>query len=330
MATISDVATRAGVSVATVSRALNGKPTVHPELAERVRTAAEELGYHPNGLARSLRMQRTAVLGLVISDVSNPFFTSVARGFEDVAGTGGYSVVLCNSDENLDKERRYLDVAVQERMAGVLLSPTSAATSVEPLLRRGTPVVAVDRPLDGVDQVLVDTRRAAAEAIAHLARAGYRRIGCVTGPAGVRTAEDRLAGYRDGLAAAGLRRDPRLVRRTEFRAEGARAAAGELLVAGVDALLVANSAQAIGALEAIGAAGRRPGAEVGLVAFDDAPWAALLSPPLTVVSQPAYELGALAARLLLDRIEGRAPDPVGPVVRTLAATLVERGSSSRS
>ncbi|MDT7565622.1 MAG: LacI family transcriptional regulator [Pseudonocardiales bacterium] len=328
MATITDVAARAGVSVATVSRTLNGKATVDPGLAARVRAAAAELGYQPNGLARSLRKRRTAVLALIISDVANPFFTSVARGVEDVALTAGYSVVLCNSDENLDKERRYLDMAVEERVAGVVLSPSGESTNVGALLGRGTPVVAVDRPLPGVDQVLVNTRLAAAEATAHLIRSGYQYIGCVTGPVGIRTADDRLAGYRAALAAAGRREDYRLVRRTEYRAEGAERATAELLLAGrVDALLVANSAQAIGVLEALRAAGSRLGADVGVVAFDDAPWATLIDPPLTVVAQPAYELGALAAELLLDRIRGATPEVT---VRTLEARLIERGSSCRS
>ncbi|MBO0848170.1 MAG: LacI family DNA-binding transcriptional regulator [Pseudonocardia sp.] len=328
MATISDVAALARVSVATVSRALNGKESVDPQLAARVRKAAAELGYHPNGLARSLRKRRTAVLALIISDVENPFFTAIARGVEDVALTAGYSVVLCNSDENLDKERRYVDVAVEERMAGVVLSPTGAATSIEVLHRRGTPVVAVDRPLADVDQVLVDTRLAAEEATAHLLAAGYRRIGCVSGPPGVRTADDRLAGYRDALAAAGIAADEALVRRAEYRAEGAQLATAELLATAgpMDGLLVANSAQAVGSLEALRAAGRRLGADIGVVAFDDAPWATLIDPPLTVVAQPAYEMGAVAARLLLERIEG---DARGVTVRTLAARLIERGSSRR-
>jgi LacI family transcriptional regulator, galactose operon repressor len=329
MATISDVAALARVSVATVSRALNGKQSVDPQLVVRVRQAAAELGYHPNGLARSLRKRRTAVLALIISDVENPFFTSIARGVEDVALTAGYSVVLCNSDENLDKEARYLDVAVEERMAGVVLSPTAAATSVEALRRRGTPVVAVDRPLADLDQVLVDTRLAAEEATAHLLAAGYRRIGCVTGPPGIRTADDRLAGYHDALAAAGIAAEPILVRRAEYRAEGAQRATAELLrTAGpVDGLLVANSAQAVGSLEALRSAGRRLGADIGVVAFDDAPWTTLIDPPLTVVAQPAYEMGAVAARLLLERIEG---DTHGVTVRTLAARLIERGSSRRA
>ncbi|WAL67991.1 LacI family DNA-binding transcriptional regulator [Amycolatopsis cynarae] len=329
MPTISDVARKAGVSTATVSRALNGKSSVDPVLVSRVRIAAEELGYHPNALARNLRRQETAVLALIISDVENPFFTSIARGVEDVAQTAGYSVVLCNSDENADKERRYIDVALQERAAGVILSPTGLPSSIERLRQRGTPVVAVDRPLAGrgTDQVLVDTRLAAREATEHLIAAGYRRIGCVTGPSGIRTADDRLAGYRDALSAAGL--SPRLERRAAYRAAGGRAAARKLLDAPhpPDALLVANSAMAIGVLEELAAAKLRLGRDVGVVAFDDVPWASLIDPPLTVMAQPAYEIGAEAARLLLARIADPARPPEA---RTLAARLVERGSSRRA
>ncbi|MFI6031052.1 LacI family DNA-binding transcriptional regulator [Amycolatopsis magusensis] len=328
MATISDVAARAGVSTATVSRALNGKSTVDPALAEKVREAAAALGYQPNGLARNLRRQETAVLALVISDVENPFFTAIARGVEDVAQTSGYSVVLCNSDENAEKERRYLDVALQERVAGVVLSPTGGGTDVSPLLGRGTPVVAVDRPLDAVDgdQVLVNTKCAADEATRHLIEGGYRRIGCLTGPEGVRTADDRLAGYRSAIAGSGTQRET-YFRRCELRTAHAKAATLDLLDADApDALLVVNSTMAIGVLEALRERGLRPGRDVGLVSFDDAPWAALVDPPLTVVAQPAYEIGSIAARLLLDRI---ADSSRPPEARVLAAELIERGSSHR-
>ncbi|HEY0639067.1 MAG TPA: LacI family DNA-binding transcriptional regulator, partial [Pseudonocardiaceae bacterium] len=218
MPTISDVAAMAGVSTATVSRALNGKSSVSPELVVRVTDAARALGYQPNGPARNLRRQETAVLALIISDVENPFFTAIARGVEDVAHGKGYSVVLCNSDENADKERRYIDVAIQERVAGVILSPTGTATTVDLLVASGTPVVAVDRPLpdrEG-DTVLVDTRQAARAATGHLIDQGYECVGIVTGPAGVRTADDRLDGYRDALRAARRRTAQRLVRRTEY------------------------------------------------------------------------------------------------------------------
>jgi LacI family transcriptional regulator len=296
VATISDVAARAGVSTATVSRALNGKSTVDPTLA-----------------------------ALIISDVENPFFTAIARGVEDLAQRSGYSVVLCNSDENEDKERRYIEVALQERVAGVVLSPTGRSTNVEGLRRQGTPLVAVDRPLQAAegDQVLVDTRHAAAEATRHLLAGGYRRVGCLTGPPGVRTAEDRLAGYTEVVGEENV-----LFRRGEYRAEGARLATLDLLdePSPPDALLVANSTMAIGVLEALSARGLRPGSDVGIVSFDDAPWTTLVDPPLTVVAQPAYEVGRVAAQLLLARITDSSRDAT---TTTLEARLIVRKSSRR-
>jgi len=330
MPTISDVAARAGVSTATVSRALNGKATVDPELAARVHQAAAELGYQPNGPARNLRRQEAAVVALIISDVENPFFTAIARGVEDVAHEVGYSVVLCNSDESAEKENRYIDIAIQERVAGVILSPSGPAAGVAKLAARGTAYVAIDRPLadHASDLVLVDTRLAAAEATAHLVAEGYERIGCLSGPAGVRTADDRLAGYRDALRTAKRRGSTRLVRRAEYKAAGARRAALDLLSQPEppDALLVANNAMAVGVLQALRELDLRPGRDVGVVAFDDAPWAELLDPPLTVVAQPAYELGTEAARLLLARI---ADNTRPPTVTTLGARLIERASSRR-
>ncbi|MGW6276674.1 LacI family DNA-binding transcriptional regulator [Kribbella sp. NPDC055071] len=331
MPTISDVAALAGVSTATVSRALNGKPTVDPDLVARVRLAATELGYQPNGPARNLRRQEAAVVALIISDVENPFFTAIARGVEDVAHEVGYSVVLCNSDESGDKENRYIDIAIQERVAGVILSPSGTSTSVAKLAGRGTAYVAVDRPLPGQDSdvVLVDTRLAARQATTHLIAQGYDRIACITGPPGVRTADDRLAGYRDALKAARRRSTPKLVRRAEYKATGAHRAALDLFSQPdpPDAVLIANSAMAVGVLRALRELKLRPGAEVGLVAFDDAPWAELLDPPLTVVAQPAYEIGTAAARLLLARITDNTRPPTAT---TLGARLIERASSRRS
>ncbi|MGC4943949.1 LacI family DNA-binding transcriptional regulator [Kribbella sp. DT2] len=330
MATISDVAALAGVSTATVSRALNGKATVDPDLAARVRKAAGELGYQPNGPARNLRRQEAAVVALIISDVENPFFTAIARGVEDVAHEVGYSVVLCNSDEDASKESRYIDIAIQERVAGVILSPTGTTSSVDKLAARGTAFVAVDRPLPQQDSdvVLVDTRLAARQATEHLIAQGYQRIGCITGPSGVRTADDRLAGYRDALKAAKRRSSTKLVRRTEYKAAGAHKAAQDVLSQEEppDALLVANSAMAVGVLQALQEKGVRPGRDVGMVAFDDAPWAALVDPPLSVVAQPAYEIGTVAARLLLARITDSTRPPT---TTTLGARLIERGSSHR-
>ncbi|MET0235891.1 MAG: LacI family DNA-binding transcriptional regulator [Kibdelosporangium sp.] len=331
MATINDVATKAGVSTATASRALNGKSTVDPTLAARVLSAAAELGYQPNGPARNLRRQETAVLALIISDVENPFFTSIARGVEDVAQAVGYSVVLCNSDENPEKERRYIDVAIQERVAGVVLSPSGMTTNVDMLTNRGTPLVAVDRPLPGAsaDMVLVDTRQAAKEATAHLIAQGYGQVGCITGPAGIRTADDRLAGYKDATRAAKRRYSAKFVRRTAYRSDGARDATIDLFTQGErpDALLVANSTMAIGVLEALSELDLTLGRDVGVVAFDDAPWAPLVNPPLSVVSQPAYDIGKIAAELLMARITDSTRTFT---TTTLRANLITRGSSNRS
>lgn len=333
MATITDVAALAGVSTATVSRAFNGKSTVDPLLAARVFRAATELDYRPNGLARNLRRQVTTVLALIVSDVENPFFTSLARGMEDTAQVAGYSVVLCNSDDSADKERRYLDVALQERMAGVVISPSGPVDGVATLRERRVPVVAVDRPVPGdaggtVDQVLVDSRTAAREATGHLIAQGYRRIGCLTGPAGVATADERLDGHRDALAAAGFAAAPQHEWHADYRPAGARDAAREALDAAdrPDAVMVANSAMAIGVLEAMNERGLRPGRDVGIVAFDDAPWTRAVTPPLSVVAQPAYDIGSEAARLLLARIA----EPDGPAVSSVfEARLVPRGSSRR-
>lgn len=330
MTTISDVAARAGVSAATVSRALNGKSTVDPELADRVLAAARELGYRPNAFARNLRRQASTVLALIISDVENPFFTAISRGVEDVAQASGYSVVLCNADDDPVKERRYLDVALAERVAGVVISPAGPQTDLASLQEQPIPVVAVDRPLPEPvgDTVLVDTRAAARQATLHLVEQGYERIACVTGPSGVRTADDRLAGYRDALRSAKRRSSAALVRRADYRAAGARQATIELFgqPAPPDAVLVANSAMAIGALEALAELALRPGTDVGVVSFDDAPWAPLVVPPLTVVSQPAYEIGMVAAQLLLARI---VDDTRETTTTTLSAHLIERASSRR-
>jgi LacI family transcriptional regulator len=270
------------------------------------------------------------VLALIISDVENPFFTAIARGVEDTAQAAGYSVMLCNSDENTAKERRYVDVAAQERMAGVIMSPTTGDTDVRPLIAHRTPIVTVDRRLasPGCDAVLVDSRAAAAEAVRHLAGSGYARIACVAGPPGITTADDRLDGYRAGLRAVGRQHPAELVRRCEFREAGGREAAGQLLTTAEppDALLVSSSTMSVGVLQAMAELGLRPGRDVGIVSFDDAPWTTLISPALTVVAQPARAMGQLAARLLLDRIGGHG----GPATTTtMAARLVVRGSSTR-
>ena len=309
MATMKDVASAAGVSTATVSRVLAGHSAVTPETAARVHEAARGLGYVLNPLARSLRQQRSPVWALVIADISNPFLTQVARGVEDVARTAGYSVLLCNADEDPQKEAEYITLANQYRAAGLLITPASGQTSVRELTDRGVPVVAMDRPLRGSasDAVLIDSRRAAHEAVDSLIESGRRRIGCVTGPRRVYTAEERVLGYRDALYTHGIEADPSLVHYADFNEKGGRAAATALLEANeVDAVLVANSLMAVGVLGVLRERGIRPREGVEIIAFDDAPWTSLLVPTIRVIHQPAYPLGRTAAELLLRRLEDPA------------------------
>lgn len=341
MATIYQVAQSAGVSPATVSRVFNGG-RVTAELAERVRLAADELGFAPNRVARSLRLQRSSVLGLIIPDIENPFFTSLARGVEDAAQRTNLSVVLCNTDEDVDKERRYLEVALTEQMAGVVVAPASVRrTDLSALLNRGMPVVTVDRRPRGarVDAVTADNRHGGEEATSHLFERGYRRLACIAGPDGVWTSDERLAGFlavvRDHLRDATGQEAPdlaayrrRYVRHADFRVEGGRAAMAELLAAAdpPDAVFVANNLMTVGALQAMREAGASP-PEIGVVSFGDVPWASLIQPSLTTVRLPARELGSASAELLQQRIAGDS----GPLRTTVLRTSLQvRDSTSGS
>jgi LacI family transcriptional regulator len=329
--TIRDVAAIAGVSPATVSRVLNGKQDVGADLRRRVLGAVTELGYRRNGPARSLRTRAAMVLGVIISDVTNPFFTAVVRGAEDQAQLAGYSVVLANADEDVAKEARYLEVAAAEQMAGALLSPASSQqTSIDVLLERRIPVVTIDRRLAAtpVDSITVNNHRAAREAVQHLIGQGFRRIGLVAGPVQTTTGASRLAGYRAALRNAGRTLDPSLIAYADFRTEGGYAATRQLLRQRrpPDGLLISNNLMTVGGLQAIGEAGLAIPSDIAIVGFDDTNWATALNPPLTVVAQPTYEIGQTAAKLLLRRIDGEKFPPRHVVLR---AELIERASSQR-
>lgn len=323
-----DVAAQAGVSVATVSRVLNGNPQVDPELAERVRAAAGSLGYRPNAVARNLRRRHTLVWALVVTDVTNPFYTAVARGVEDVASAAGYSVLLGNSDELPEKEARYLGVAAEERVAGVIIGPCDDDSPVAPLLASSIPVVAVDRRLrTGVDTVLAHSLDGAARATQHLIDEGWQRPACVSGPTDVETAEHRVAGYRRVIERHGL---PDLVERVPFQVEGGREGAGRLLDRSdpPDSFLVANSVLALGVLAELQHRSHRLGSDIGLITFDDAPWTSLTTPPTSVVTQPAYQIGVEAGRTLVQRIE-EADVSTNPRMITFDTELIIRESSQR-
>jgi LacI family transcriptional regulator len=311
-----------------VSRVVSGKGRVSDGLREKVLRAARELDYRPNRVARNLRVRATRTIGVVIPDIVNPFFTAVVRGIEDALHPEDYTLLLGNSDGRAERERLYLDTLRAEGVAGILFVPSNGRPDAYGSLgRAGIPVVAIDRSPVGldVDLVTVTNEEGAHSAVAHLCRLGWKRIGIVAGPSHLNVARERERGYERALREAGMPADPDLVRRADFKEHGGYEAMRSLL--GLphrpDAVFVANNLMAMGALHAIGDAGLRIPEDMGIVCFDDVPWGASLQPPLTVVDQPAFELGAAAARILL----GRLREPRGPVRKVVLPTrLIVRAS----
>ena len=306
-----DVARHAKVSVATVSRVLNGSETVRADARQRVTAAIAELGYRPNRLARNLRRQTAEMIGVVVSDIENPHFTEMVRAVEDAAFGKGYRLLLCNTDEQPEKQRAYLDMLAGERVSGVILSPTDpAGDEIRDLLDLGIPVVAFDRHVEDprADAVVSDGVDATRRAAEHLLDAGRDRIALIAGPANVETSAWRSEGYESALRARGL--EPVVVD-GRYRIEGGRDATAALVAAHPDitGLVVANNLMAIGALKALAAAGRRVPEDVGVVALDDPFWAELVQPPLTVLAQPVRPMAEAAVRLLLERVTGRRDIP---------------------
>ena len=306
MATIYDVAALAGVSPATVSRVFNGR-AVSEDRAERVREAAASLSFTPNRTARTLRRQSSEVIALIIPDIENPFFTALARAVEDRASAAGYSVVLCNTDEQLSKESTYLDIAISENMAGVILAPASDHTNLDDVIASGRPVVAVDRSTGyDIDGVMMANRAAGKAAADALVKAGYRRIACVTGPREIETAFERADGWRSVVSRLdGGADDEELVRYSTFRVDGGRAAMEDLLALPEppDAVVAANNLMGVGVLQVLSERGLIP-PRVGVAVVGSLPFTTLTPTAVTMVRLPARHMGVTAARMLIERING--------------------------
>lgn len=322
--TIRDVALAARVSRATVSRVLTGKPYVSEEVRARVLAAVEALGYQPSRVARSLRAQRAAIIGLIISDIQNPFYTALVRAVEDVASAHGYALFLCNSDEDIAKETLYIDLMRSERVAGVVITPTRETDNpCKRLLEASIPVVSVDRRmLDlSVDTVIIDNSGAAYDLVSHLIRSGHRRIASVVGQQTISTSRERHEGYVRALEAHGLPVLPELVQIGSPKEDfGYRATLRLLdLPEPPTALFLANNLLTLGALKAIVERGLRVPEDIALGAFDRTHWTPF-QPVQIVVAQPTYELGRTAASLLLQRIVDRTR-PVQEIV--LEASLLQ-------
>ena len=332
MPTIRDVAQLAGVSITTVSHVVNGTRPVSADRMARVQQAIAGLGYQPNAVARSLRISETRMFGMIVPDNSNPYFAEVARSIEDASFELGYSVILCNSDEDAIKEQAYLDLLVERRVDGIAFVATGRrADCLDSKRLRGLPVVVVDREVDAGAwaSVLVHNSRGGREAVAHLVKLGHRRIGCISGPRGLGPSSERVRGYRAALRKAGMAPDPRWIVEGDFHAEGGYRAMCELLErdAALTAVFACNDMMAVGALRAIHEHGRRVPEDIALVGFDDIALASYTQPALTTIAQPYRELGRRVAQLLAKGAsgEGAAPERI-----RLEPELVVRASCGAS
>jgi LacI family transcriptional regulator len=325
MSTISDVALRAGVSTMTVSRVLNSSGHVSAATRERVERAIADLGYVPNALARQLRSKQTKTLALVVSDISNPFFTTIARGVEDAAGTRGFSVMYCNTDESEEEEAKYLRVLVERQVDGVLLVPArSSGESLRMLRSHGVPVVVLDRRVRARQVVCVrtDSEAGAYALTRHLIDLGHRRIAVLSGRREISTSHDRVAGARRALQEAGLTLPEALIRFGGFNFGPMNQADGHVMALNVlaapggppTAIFCANNFIAFGAMRALREQGLAIPEDISVVAFDDLPEGWVSEPFLTVASQPAYEIGHRAAEMLLARLAGEPEEECRDVV----------------
>jgi LacI family transcriptional regulator len=332
MVVVRDVAQRARVSTSTVSHVLNRTRYVSDELRERVLAAMQDLDYQPNAAARSLTLKRTNTIGLIVPDIRNPFFASVARGVEDVAQHLGYTVVLCNCDEDAAKESACLRALQTRQVDGLLVSSEGAADAhLARLVRAGLPIVLVDRELPDLHApaVVLDNAAGAHAAVRHLLSRGHRRIAMLTGRPSISTGAERIAGYRRALNEAGLEVDDRLVVASASTCEGGATATHAVLEVAPPptAIFSGNNLVSVGALLALANRGLRVPEDVAVVSFDDLPypWADAFRPHLTTVARPTYELGCKAAETLVNLLRSPSARPAERIV--LEGTLLVRESS---
>ncbi|MBC7333315.1 MAG: LacI family DNA-binding transcriptional regulator [Actinobacteria bacterium] len=329
------VAEKAGVSTATVSRVLRNYSGVREKTRKKVLKAISDLNYEVNAVARSLRQRKTYTIGVVVGNVLSQFYSIVAKSVEDVAHKYGYSTILCNGDDNPEKELRYLKVLKASRVDGIILTPTGKnANYVNWLIRTDTKVVLLDRLIDGVkcDAVLVDNENGAYKAVKHLIDQGYRRIGIINGYVDRTTGRGRFNGYLRALKEANIPVDESLIKFGNFKKRSGIELAKELLDRPdrPDALFVTNIDMTLGAIITIKEIGLKIPQDIGVVGFDDSEWALILDPPLTVVSQPVYSLASTAAEMLIKKINGEHQvEASSPLVVTLGTELIVRGSTRK-
>jgi len=312
MATSKEVARRAGVSIGTVSNVLSGNVAVSPDLRERVAAAIRDLDYHPNHVARSLKVKNTKTLGMVISDITNPFFPLLVRGAEDAAFAHGYLLITFNTDDRVERERQVLSLLRSRRVDGLLLVVAPNDGDIEHIrstVEAGIPIVCLDRILPGIalDSVSVDNVKGSRMCVHHMILRGHRHIAIITGSLGLQTAKDRLRGYELALRDAGFKVEPDLVCEGDFREQTGYKLGKNLLLSRKrpTAIFVSNGMMTLGVLQALEEIGLKCPDDVAIATFDDLPVSEVFRPHLTSVAQPTYQIGHAGANLLIERLQGK-------------------------
>lgn len=330
--TIRDIAKRAGVSVATVSHVINNTRFVSEELRQKVQKVMEELDYHPNLVAGSLRKKKTSTIGLIVPDNSNPVFADLSRAIEDIGFSLGYSVILCNSAYNLDKEIKYIRVLRSKRVDGLIIIPTTIeAIYINQLVDAGLPVVIVDRTISDAktDSVLLDNYHGVYDATKYLINLGHKIIAYIDRPFDLPHSLDRLRGHRKALEENGIKFREELVVRGGFNYEGGAEAMQKLLMRKSipTAVIAFNDISAIGAIRAIKDNGLEVPRDISVIGFDDIPQSSFVVPRLTTVHFPKYKMAEAAFDLLKKKLEGTSTDQRAEIV--LPLRLVVRESTAK-
>jgi len=309
--TINDVAKLAKVSKSTVSKVLNEQDGISEKTREKVLATMEKLNYHPSMVAKSLKSRKTKAIGLMLPSITNPVFPTILKGVEDTALENGYVIVFCNSDEKIEKESLYFEIFKNRWVDGIIFSVVTGNKEEESYIRaiyeKGTPVVLIDREIDGyfANVVMIDNKKSAFDATTHLLELNHRKIGCITGPLNIKMFAKRLQGYRKALAEYGIEFNEDLVKEADLTIKGGSLAVKELLSQKElpTAIFACNDFMAIGAIKELQRNGLKVPNDVSVIGFDDIPLASLVTPSLTTIAQPLYEMGVEAMNLLMRLME---------------------------
>ncbi|MFQ5834460.1 MAG: LacI family DNA-binding transcriptional regulator [bacterium] len=333
MVTIKDVAKLAGVSITTVSYVINKTGFISDETRAKVLRAIDELKYRPSSVARSLRRKRTNTVGLILSHLKNPFVSEMLRGVEVYLSKRQYAIIVADTNYDIKKEERLIDVFCSKRVDGIIINPVEDSPSehIRFLVEQKIPIVVIDRKIRNlnVDTVLTNNVGASRQVIEHLLHLGHRRIGIITGPLNCTTGRERLEGYQKTLRERSIPENESLIKIGDYKERSGYLLGLELIDLALPPTVIfaCNNLMALGAMRALGKRRIRVPEQMGIVAFDDLPWFTYVDPPLTAIATPTFELGETAARLLVSQLQRKRKKPKTIIID---AALKTRGSAGET